>query len=417
MSRLKILVVRVIQILDAKSSTLESIRIKSSSIDGDNGAEIEFINQSMGVWPNLISIVHEIGYKSGDLISIDQESFREINNRSLSELAESLSNLVKIRIRLSNESAVHQSELVSEIRHHTIFGLPSILYQNYKIKKLRLFFGANQRSIQMSVDYNVEMTVRSNDGYPYIIIENNIGKIDFYYLKKNNSLQKLQVTTDSYLNDDVTRDLNRFKHTVKSGYAIYSLFPEEYFQEEIPFRGWVEFVELLNNSAKASLQKMLSNQVAAIESRLLSVTSRKHVYFKGEELGLVPENEQETVILYERYIAKNNNMFGNVSRLRLLDYSPQGIDSVCSFAANSSEPSTNVAVEFEFLLQNFFDHGHDSRQVRLILCYSMKKMTFPYDHFGVTFEVDRTGDLPKLVDKSTGNSCYVFALDEILEER
>ena len=84
---------------------------------------------------------------------------------------------------------------------------------------------------------------------------------------------------------------------------------------------------------------------------------------------------------------------------------------------NSSEPTTNVAVEFEFLLQNFFDHGHDPRQVRLILCYSMKKVSFPYDHFGVSFDLDRSGDLPKLVDKSTGNSCYVFALDEVLEER
>jgi hypothetical protein len=417
MSRLKTLVVRFIQILDAKSSTLRSIRIKSSHIDGDNGVEIEFINQANGAWPNLISIVHEVGYRSGDLISIDDNPFQEINNAALSELDRSLVNSVKVKIRLSNESVVHQSELVSEIRHHTIFGLPPTLYGNYNIKNLSLFIGANQRSVLIPVDYNFDTTVRSNDGRPYVITETANGKIEFYYLRKNNSLNRLQIATTSYLHDDVAKDLNRFKHTIKSGYAIYCFFPEEHFQDETPFKGWTEFVELMNNSAKSSLQKMLTNQVAAIERRIASISSRRRVYFRGEELGLVPENEQETVILYERYIAKNNYMLGRVSRLRLLDYSPQGIDSVCSFAANSSEPTTNIAVEFEFMLQNFFDHGHDPRQVRLILCYSMKEMVFPYDHFGITFDIDRTGDLPRLIDKSTGNSCYVFALDETLEER
>lgn len=417
MSRLKTLVVRFIQALDVQSSTVDSIRIKSSNINGDNGVEVEFTNQLNGVWPNLISIVHEVGYRSGDLVSIDSDPPQEITNSTLSKLEGSLHNSVKVKIRLSSEPAVHQSELVNEIRRHTIFGLPSILYRNYSIRNLSLYIGANQRSILMPAEYNVDMTVRSNDGYPYVMTENPNGKIEFYYLKRNNSLNKLQIPADSYFYDYVVKDLNRFKHSVKSGCTVYSFFPEELFQEEVPFKGWTDFVELLNNTAKSSLQKMLTNQVVAIEKRLRSVTSRKRVYFKGEELGLVPENEQETVILYERYIAKNNYMFGKVSRLRLLDYSPQGIDSVCSFAVNSSEPTTNVAVEFEFLLQNFFDHGHDPRQVRLILCYSMKKISFPYDHFGVTFDIDRTGDLPKLIDKSTGNSCYVFALDEILEER
>lgn len=417
MSRLKTFVVRFIQVLDAKFSTVKSIRIKSSNIDGDNGVQIEIINQPNGVWPNLTSIVHEIGYRSGDLISIDDYSAQEINNTTLSKLEASLSNALKIQIRLSNEPTVHQSELVSEIRRHTIFGLPSILYLNYNIKNLNLFIGANRRSILIPADFKGDLTIRSYDGYPYVISDNATGKIDFFYLRKNNSLIKIQIPVDSFFYDDVARDLNRFKHTLKTGYAIFSFFPEEYFQEEIPFKKWVEFVELLNNSAKSSLKKMLSSQVVAIERRLQSVTSRKRVYFKGEELGLVPVNEQETVILYERYIAKNNYMFGKVSRLKLLDYSPQGIDSVCSFAVNSREPTTNVAVEFEFLLQNFFDHGHDPRQVRLILCYSMKRVSFPYDHFGVSFDIDRSGDLPKLIDKSTGNSCYVFALDEVLEER
>jgi len=322
----------------------------------------------------------------------------------------------KIKVLYSNELPIHQSKLIEELRKKTIFGMPTLLYEGYNIFNLNIFLGANQHPLEVSVRGRANEGLHAMDGYPYINFENESSKVEFISLNTRNQLQTKQVLIEKYYQSDVFQSLNRFKHKLKKGLSIYCFFPEEFLQNEIPLQTWSVLVDRVNQMASDSLLDMLNSQVSAIENRIRSISNRRRVKFKGEVLGLVPNNELETVILYERYITKNNNVFGKNSRLHLLEYSPQGIDSVCSFAASPSEPITNVAVEFEYLLQNFFDHGHDPQQVRLILCYSMKNIQFPYDHFGVIFHIERSGNLPKLVNTNTGNSCYVFALDEVIEE-
>lgn len=417
MSRITSLLIRFTQGLDANSSTVEYVRVKSSNTSENSAVEIEISNGIGGAWPRIASLIHEVGFRSGDTISFNDYKNIEISSDILVKLEENIKNLNKLTIRFANENSVHPGQLVSELRKHTIFGIPRNLYKNFKINSMKIYVGANQFPLNLSIDYTNLSDVRSMNGYPYLVSENETGKVDFIYLNSSNCYKKQQLPVEKYIHHDILKDLKRYKHTVGFGISIFCFIPEEYFKSDTPLNDWPELIDSINSKAKLSLEKMLQNQVAAIEKRILAISTRKKVYFKGEELGLVPINEQETVILYERYIAKNNNVFGKVSRLRLLDYSPKGIDSVCSFALNSNQPTTNVAVEFEYVLQNFFDHGHDPQQVRLILCYSMKKTIFPYDHFGVIFDIDRKGDLPKLVNKNTGSTCYVFALDEVLEER
>ena len=417
MSRISSLLVRFVQEIDPVLCSIKSIRIKSSTSSSGSGVQCFFSKSGDGGWPNLISLLHETGFKVGDLIGFSDQATEQISFDSLASLEKTLNTSDEIYLFLANEAFIHQGVLIDELHKKTIFGFPINLFPNYRILDLKFYFGANLIPIKIVTDTLLSESPRSKDGHPYIFCKNENGKIEFNYLSPSRRFKKTQIAVERYLSPEINLKINRFKHSLKNGFTIYCFFPEFEFSAEIPFSNWHTLIDAINASAEASLNSMLKSQVRAIEDRIAATSKRKRVFFKGEELGLVPQNEQETVILYERYLAKNNYHFGGDARLKLLDYSPQGIDSVCNFSSTLNEPLTAVAVEFEFLLKNFFEHGHDPQQVKLILCYSMKSVSFPYDHFGIIFDIDRTSKLPRLINMVTKNSCYVFALQEVLEER
>lgn len=409
--------VRFIQEINPVSCTVKSIRIKSQHSHLGNGAQFFFSKSSEGDWPNLVSLVHETGFRVGDLIGFSEEIAEQINSDSLKKFEDIFSTSNEVFLYLANENAIHPSALVEELQKNTIFGLPVELYQNYRILGLKIYFGASSVDTKITINNVLNEQLRAKEGASYICCSNDSGKIEFNYLTSSNKLKKKKVNIDNYLSAEISQNINRFKHSVKKGLTFYCFFAEEEFKLDTPLSNWTYLIDSINSIAIDSLDTMLKNQVSAIERRIALTTQRARVFYNNEELGLVPENEQETVILYERYLAKNNYRLGRDARLKLLDYSPHGIDSVCNFSADLSEPLTAVAVEFEFVLKNFFDHGHDPRQVKLVLCYSMKSISFPYDHFGIIFDVDRTGKLPKLINTVTNNSCYVFALEDVVQER
>ena len=417
MSRISSILVRFIQEIDPVSCAVKSIRVKSQHSHLRSGTQFFFSKRSEGDWPKLISLLHETGFRVGDLIGLNEESAEQIDSESLKKFEDLFSTSDEIFLYLSDENAIHPSALVEELQKNTIFGLPVELYQNYRILHLKIYFGANSIDTKITKNNVLNEQLRAKDGVSFICCNNESGKIEFNYLTDSNKLKNKKVSVDNYLSTEIVQNTNRFKHTVKKGLTIYCFFSEAEFRVDVPFRNWTYLTELINSIASASLEAMLKNQVSAIERRISLTTQRARVFYNGEELGLVPENEQETVILYERYLAKNNYRLGQDARLKLLDYSPHGIDSVCNFSSDNNEPLTAVAVEFEFILKNFFDHGHDPRQVKLVLCYSMKSISFPYDHFGIVFDVDRTGKLPRLINTVTKNSCYVFALEDVVQER
>lgn len=417
MSRVTSILVRFIQEIDPVNCSINSIRIKSNYRGAVSGVEFFFSKIAEGAWPNIISLLHEAGFKVDDLIGYNQQSAQQISFESLTKLEKDLGASDEIYFFLAAESAVHPSVLIDELRKKTIYGFPVNLFSQYRILDLQFYFGASSLPTKISTDIFLAESIRSKDGLPYVFQKNESGKIEFNFLTPSRVFKKQLIPIDRYLSFDISQRVNRFKHSLKNGFTFYCFFPESEFSVEVPLTNWTTLTDLVKISAETSLNSMLKSQVQAIEDRIASTSKRKRVFFKGEELGLLPKNEQETVILFERFLAKNNYQFGGDARLKLLDYSPQGIDSVCSFSASLNEPMTAVAVEFEFLLKNFFDHGHDPQQVKLILCYSMKSVSFPYDHFGVIFDLDRTWKLPRLVNTATNNSCYVFALEDVLEER
>jgi hypothetical protein len=417
MSRISSILVRFIQEIDPVSCAVKSIRIKSQYSHLRSGTQFFFSKWSEGDWPKLISLLHETGFRVGDLIGFNEESAEQINSESLKKFEDLFSTSDEIFLYLSDENTIHPSALVEELQKNTIFGLPVELYQNYRILHLKIYFGANSIDTKITKNNVLNEQLRAKDGVSFICCTNESGKIEFNYLTDSNKLKNKKVNVENYLSTEILQNTNRFKHTVKKGLSIYCFFSETEFRLDVPFSNWTYLIESINSIASVSLETMLKNQVSAIERRISLTTQRARVFYNGEELGLVPENEQETVILYERYLAKNNYRLGQDARLKLLDYSPHGIDSVCSFSSDLNEPLTAVAVEFEFILKNFFDHGHDPRQVKLVLCYSMKSLSFPYDHFGIVFDVDRTGKLPRLINTITKNSCYVFALEDVVQER
>lgn len=417
MSRVSSLLVRFIQEIDPITCSINSIRIKSNYRSAVSGVEFFFSKTSQGSWPNIISLLHEATFNVDDLIGFNEQSAQQISLESLLQLEKNLGTSDDIYIFLANELAVHPGVLIDELRKKTIFGFPINLLSGHRILNMKFYIGASSIPTSVSADIFLNEPLRSKDGVPYTYSKNESGKIEFNFLTPARVFKKELIPVDRYLSLEISQKLNRFKHSLKNGFTFYCFFPESEFRVEVPLSNWTILIDLVNSSAEKSLNSMLKSQVRAIEERIASTSNRKKVFFNGEELGLVPKNEQETVILFERYLAKNNYRFGGDARLKLLDYSPQGIDSICSFSASLNEPMTAVAVEFEFVLKNFFDHGHDPQQVKLILCYSMKSVSFPYDHFGVIFDLDRTWKLPRLVNTATNNSCYVFALEDVLEER
>jgi hypothetical protein len=134
-----------------------------------------------------------------------------------------------------------------------------------------------------------------------------------------------------------------------------------------------------------------------------------------KSFGLYPTNEHETVLLFDRILQKKGGMLLGAA-IEIQDYSPKGLDSIARFSPNLNMPIRPVAAEFEFNLKNFFLHGHDPSQIDLVMCFTMSGMEFPYEYCGITYEIDRSGPIPRLSDNVTTHKPYVFILDQIFRQ-
>ena len=53
----------------------------------------------------------------------------------------------------------------------------------------------------------------------------------------------------------------------------------------------------------------------------------------------------------------------------------QGIDAICSYKLKSDDVLKKfVATEFEFVLSNFFKHGHPLQHAEIIICWEIDKL-------------------------------------------
>ena len=86
-----------------------------------------------------------------------------------------------------------------------------------------------------------------------------------------------------------------------------------------------------------------------------------------------PQNEQETVLFFTMLVATNKTPF---SEFEIHEYATsQGIDAICSYKLRSDDVLKKfVATEFEFILSNFFKHGHPLQHAEIIICWSIDKL-------------------------------------------
>ena len=86
-----------------------------------------------------------------------------------------------------------------------------------------------------------------------------------------------------------------------------------------------------------------------------------------------PQNEQETVLFFNMLVATNETPF---SEFEIHEYATsQGIDAICSYKLRSDDVLKKfVATEFEFVLSNFFKHGHPLQHAEIIICWSIDKL-------------------------------------------
>ena len=86
-----------------------------------------------------------------------------------------------------------------------------------------------------------------------------------------------------------------------------------------------------------------------------------------------PENEQETVLFFNMLVVTDETPF---FEFEMHEYAAsQGIDAICSYKLKSDDVLKKfVATEFEFVLSNFFKHGHPLQHAEIIICWEIDKL-------------------------------------------
>ena len=415
MSRVIKILVRCIQRASVECSRLVSVRIFNSERESKRGVVLRFDLQKEGSLPSFLGLFSEVGLFIEDDISFgDTADWHRLTDQ-ISKADSRLSSEQTFKIFIAKEE-FNLSSFNDALISQTVHGMPEIFILPFLPQSPRVFLGANTQPLSLP-NAGTRSPPRSIDGMTVIFEEIPGARVEFVYLNEQGQLRRKFVPAADYYSEETQRRSSRFKVQTLPGFRIYGKFDEILMSGGVPFKNAIDFVLPINNSTNSAIDSHLMRQVRDIERRISVIPTRKKIYYKGAELGLEPSNEQETVIMFERYVQKNDGRLGDLAKFRLLEYSPAGIDSICEFSPNSTIPKRTVGAEFEFHLRNFFAHGHDPDQVELILCYTSNGLMFPYDHFGMTFDIDKSSALPRLVNTSTGRSTYLFILDQFVDVR
>ena len=304
------------------------------------------------------------------------------------------------------------NSLVKSLQSNSIFGLPKKIIQSLPVSKIKIYFGANSNEVLLFK--SSEENLGSFNGYAYIIETTASPYVEITCLDELGRLEYKKIGIEKYVDTALIDQLNRYSFTPKVGLKVYGLFDVSELSAEIPFTNWMVLKEKCNFLVGASLARHQHSQLERINNRIIAVSKRKRVSFQSIDLGCEPSNEVETVLLFQRMSSLINNPFPNGMIVKILDYSPQDIDSICDVKISRNHPASINPVEFEFSLKNFFLHGHDYRQVKLVICYTVSPMIFPFIHGGISYEIEKNGGLVK-IKTSDGNHCFdCLVLQEIV---
>jgi len=293
--------------------------------------------------------------------------------------------------------------LVKALQTNSIFGLPKKIIHSLPVSQVKVFFGASLNEVNLFKDS--KEGVGSYEGNPYVIETIATPHVEFMCLDELGRLEYKKIGIDQYVPKEMLDELVRYSFTPKVGLKIYGLFSVNTLSAEVPFKYWQVLKAKCIDIVGTGLSRHQQAQLERINSRITAVSKRKRVSFHGEDLGCEPSNEVETVLLFQRMSLLSSNPFPNGMVVKILDYSPQDIDSICDVKMSRSHPSSINPVEFEFSLKNFFLHGHDYRQVKLVICYTVAPLNFPYLHGGITYQIDNTGGITK-IKTTDGHHCF-----------
>jgi hypothetical protein len=157
-------------------------------------------------------------------------------------------------------------------------------------------------------------------------------------------------------------------------------------------------------------------QVMRINERVDLVQRRSVLRSDNKDFGFCPVNEIETVLLFQKISLTAPRLLPGGLALTILDYSPRDIDAICRIQQTPAHPIEIGPVEFEYSLTSFFTHGHDYRQVKLIVCFTIAELIFPFRFGGITYDLIRAGGLPKLTNLADWSSVPCLVLEELFKK-
>ncbi|MFW5471103.1 hypothetical protein ACOCJ4_13780 [Knoellia sp. CPCC 206435] len=118
-------------------------------------------------------------------------------------------------------------------------------------------------------------------------------------------------------------------------------------------------------------RRRVSRRIEAMKrlnERMDAARNAKSVFLNDVFIGLEPKSEAGAIALFHKLEGMNALPFEYCSRAWA---GAEGIDELADFQLdNLSLKQTDVPVEFEFDLHNFFLHDHPLEQVKLIICWT-----------------------------------------------
>jgi hypothetical protein len=305
-------------------------------------------------------------------------------------------------------------DFIDLFKRKTIYGYPSRLFSNFKIKDLKIYFGAN--TVNQQILYDEKNLIKDNifeNETEYLLFKNENESINIFYLNSDGLLSSKKLSILDFSSDDIKSKLLKYGLKPKIGFIIYILNIDFILESILNFN---KFKNILNNELNNFIESNLKKQVNRLNSRIALAKLRETIFYENRALGFSPKNEVETIIFFTNIINSTDIFKKQINSFKFLDYSSVDIDAICEISFNENSPTTVMAVEFEYDLVNFFKHGHDIRQVGLIICF--KKSFFEnFSYANTNYHIEKFSDKLPILKDNFGNSVKCLIIDEILNAK
>lgn len=419
MSRSLEIIKRFVAAVRDRDTSVCQIRVSNSRPPTDSlrfGVSLSFKFKDGKLDTYLANTLRGAGLFSEDRVSAEYLSSGALRTQ---EGLEGLENkeILLMEVELTREGTpISASAMKRALHDETIYGIPIELYRNYPISQVEFFFGASQLPLELKK--SAHSNAHAFQGLPLIVdFAGRAGFIEIYYVNEHGRLVALSAPITMYATAEVEQSLVRHNFKPRLSVRVFGGFIERLPAGEPVLSGWPYLIETINRRIVEELETHSRNQVRRISQRISAVNNRETLSIGSQKFGVKPVNEIETVLLFQKLASCQGLIFPGGLNVEILDYSPKDIDSICRFQMTPGHPEEIGPVEFEFELRSFFKHGHDHRQVKLIICFTAKPLTFPFDFGGVTYNLEESSTLPMLSNSQSRSSIPCLILENLFYGR